>query len=299
MAKVSRRRRRQPRKRQQYRPPIPFVDRPFEGLSIERDLVAMREIIPAAVLTATTNDEYGGSEFEFVTLLPDGAPGMVRPDGRILIGMQTRFNSGDLSHDLGGTLQAALKMADEGDVGVVKFDVRDPAPRLQDMLSEDFLSVEEDADMLMELRDDFEIWFGEEELKDEDTQLALEQSREQIVPTEEVPGAPGMYWCEMNNNFVRYLTQASEDQLFTALARLQAAGDAHLGDGSKFVGAFRSSGIAIPVFQVDADLSAADLEEAGAELRAKLDAAMEETEPLTHDERRARQGLVSRQVTIR
>lgn len=301
MAKASRRnRRQQQRRRRPYRPPIPFVARPFEGLAIERDLVAMREIIPAAVLPARTNGELGDVEFDFVTLLPNGIPAMVREDGRILVGLQTRTSSPDLSHDLGGALKAAVEMADKGGTGNVTFDVRDPAPRLQDVVAEEFLVSEDDSDeMFLELEPDFSYWFTEEEAEDADTQMALTQSREEIVPTEEVPASPGMYWCEMNNNFVRYLTQTGEDELFTALARLQVSGDASMGENSKFVGAFRAAGIAIPVFQVDNELSAEELEEPAAAFHQKLSEALENTEPLDHDEKRARAGLVSRQVTIR
>lgn len=112
MGKASRRKKIDPSKREKFRPLIPFVDRPFEGLTIERDLVAMRELIPCAVLPAKTNSDNGSSEFDFVTLLPDGAPAMVREDGRILVGLQTRFNSSDLSHDLAGALTAAIAMED-------------------------------------------------------------------------------------------------------------------------------------------------------------------------------------------
>ena len=72
MGKASRRKKIDPSKREKFRPLIPFVDRPFEGLTIERDLVAMRELIPCAVLPAKTNSDNGSSEFDFVTLLPDG-----------------------------------------------------------------------------------------------------------------------------------------------------------------------------------------------------------------------------------
>ena len=274
--------------------------RPFEGLSIERDLVAMREIIPAAVLAAQTNDELGAVDFDFVSLLPNGIPAMIRDDGRILVGLQTRTNSSDLSHDLGGAIKAAIEMADKGETGNVTFDVRDPAPRLQEVLDDQFLVGEGDHDeMLLELHPDFAFWFTEEEAAEDDTAAALRQSRDEIVPTEEVPASPGMYWCEMNNNFVRYLTQTGEDELFTALARLQVSGDANMGEDSKFVGAFRAAGIAIPVFQVSKELSAEELEGPANAFHERLQEALANKEPLNHDEKRARAGLVSRQVTIR
>lgn len=299
MGKASRRKKIDPAKRGTYRPPIPFVDRPFEGLTIERELVAMRELIPCAVMIAQAEADYASAEFEFVTLLPDGAPAMVREDGRILVGLQTRFNSGDLSHDLAGALLAAIALEDKGGTGVVKFDVRDPAPRLQDVLDARFLGPTPSTPSPMEIREDFEYWFNPEEELDRDMLRALEQNREDMVPTEDVPGVEGMYWCQMNNNFVRYVTEMEEGPLFTALARLQASGEAKLGEDSKFVGAFRACGIAIPVFQVDPALTAADLAQPAAELHAALQGALENDSPLTPEERRARAGLVSRQVTIR
>ena len=300
MGKASRRKKMSPAKAAAYRPPIPFVERPFEGISFERELVAMKELIPCGVLTATTDKAHGEREFDFVTLLPDGAAAMVRPDGRILVGLQTRFNSGDLSHDLGGALLRALEMADQGEDGVVSFDVRDPAPRVQELLDPSFLGQgKRGEESALQITDNFGYWFDPAEQQDEDTLAALEQNSADMVPTEELPGVPGMYWCEMNNNFVRYVTDVPEDDLFTALERVQSSGDATLGDGSKFVGAFRACGIAIPVFQVDPDLSASDLAPEGEAFQSKLAEALLEDGPLTDDQRRIRSGLVSRQVTIR
>lgn len=283
MGKASRRKKVQPG-RSTYRPPIRFVERPFDGLPCESDLVAMREIIPCARMSARTTD---GVEFDIVSLLPDGQGAMVRGDGRIMVGMQTRFHSGDLSHDVGGALQAALDAKDEG---IVAFDVRDPAPRLQELL--------ESAEP-MELCDDFSFWFDPTEEMSEDIRSTMEQTRNELIPTQEVPGAPGMYWCEMNRNFVRYVTDEDENKLFTALARMQVAGDAHVGEGSRFVGAFRACGLAIPVFELAEGVSSDDVSKPAQNFISKLEDALNATEALTHDEHRAKQGLVSRQVTIR
>mgnify|MGYP006913171502 CR=1 FL=1 len=301
MGKASRRKKINSVKAKQYRPPIPFVERPFEGIVGERELVAMKELIPCATFNAKTNEKYGSVDFDIVTLLPDGAPSMVRADGRVLVGLQTRFHSGDISHDLGGALLAAIALQESGEDGVAAFDVRDPAPRLQDILDDAHLvkTAPKGAVADMEITDDFSFWFDPNEERDDATEQALAQNREDMVPTEEVPGATGMYWCEMNNNFVRYVTDVDEDALFTALARLQVAGDSTLGEGSKFVGAFRACGLAIPVYQVDASLTAEDLAKPGRRLENALEEALKEKSPLTEDEKRARRGLVSRQVTIR
>ncbi len=274
------------------------MERPFEGLAVEGELVAMRELIPCAVLPAKTNAANGSTEFDFVTLLPDGAAALVRPDGRILIGLQTRFASGDLSHDLGGALLKALEAKQAGEEGTVSFDVRDQAPRLQELLDDQFLG-DKLAQSPLVIEENFSYWFDPNEAQDADTLAALEQNTADMVPTEAVPNAPGAYWCEMNNNFVRYVTDKPEDDLFTALARLQDEGKASLGEGSKFVGAFRASGLAIPVFQVAPELSAADLEEPTRTFEEDLRAALDNPAPLTEAQRRIRQGLVSRQVTVR
>lgn len=294
MGKASRRKKVDPSKlkKKAIRPEIPFVERPYEGLANETELVAMREIIPCATMTARTTKEHGAVEFDFVTLLPDGHAAMIRGDGRILVGLQNRFNSGDLSHDAAGALLAAIAQEDKGGDGVVVFDVRDAAPSLQDVLDPDGFGD-------MEIVQDFGYWFDPDQELDAEMQEALEQNRLDVVPTEEVPGVEHAYWCEMNRNFVRYVSDQPEHLLFTALARLQAAGNAHMGEGSRFVGAFRACGIAIPVFELAEGVTAADCAKPAATFAKALDAALKVKDPLTADERRARDGLVSRQVTIR
>lgn len=293
MGKASRRKKVTPSaNRPAYRAPIPFVDRPYEGLSAEKELVAMREIIPCATLSARTNAEYGNEEILLATLLPEGYPAMVRKDGRIVVGLQTRSNSGDLSHDAGAAIVAALQFKEDGGDGVVDIDVREPAPRLQEILDLDSFGA-------MELHETFGYWFDPAEELDQQTRQALQTTSEEIIPTEAVPGVEGMFWAKMNANFVRYVTDIDESKLFTGLARLHAAGKANLGDGTRFVGAFRAAGIAIPVFELSEGQNAGEVADAAATMVKELEAALANDEPLTHDERRARQGLVSRQVTIR
>lgn len=275
-----------------YRAPIPFVARPFEGLPREVELVAMREIIPCATMTARTDADHGSFEFDFVTLLPDGRGAMVRADGRILVAAQTSSNSGDLSHDAAAALLAAMKAKEAGEQGLVPVDVREPCERLQDLLDPEGFGE-------MVLEEDFRFWLDPEEELDEHTRRALEENRDEIIPTVKVPGVEGMYWCEMNRNFVRYLVDVDESRLFDGLARVQAAGLARLGEGSRFIGAFRACGIAIPVFELAEGASAEDIVEDAAALQKNLQEALASTDPLTADQRRARQGMVSRQVTIR
>ena len=170
--------------------------------------------------------------------------------------------------------------------------MREPSDRLQDILDPEGFGE-------MSLEENFHFWLNPEEEMDEQTTRALEENRDEVIPTVAVPGVTGMFWCEMNRNFVRYVTDVEESALFTGLARLQAAGKARMGEGSRFVGAFRACGIAIPVFELAEGATADDIAEDAATLATELEKALAVKEPLTADERRARQGMVSRQVTIR
>lgn len=275
-----------------YRAPIPFVARPFEGLVREVELVAMRELIPAAIMTARTDAAHGGVEFDIVTLLPDGRSAMVRGDGRILIAAQTRANSADLSHDMGAALLAAISAKEDGNEGLIDLDVREPSERLQDLVDPDGFSE-------MEIVENFAFWLDPSEEVDEQTRRALEENRDEIIETVPVPGVAGMYWCEMNRNFVRYVSAVEENSLFDALARLHVRGQARLSEGSRFVGAFRACGLAIPVFELAEGETAEGVAAPAAAFVKALDEALAEKGALSAEERRAKQGLVSRQVTIR
>ena len=63
--------------------------------------------------------------------------------------------------------------------------------------------------------------------------------------------------------------------------------------------AFRTHGLLVPVWEVPADTEAADHEDELAAMQERYRAALAQDEPLTPDERRARAGLTSRQVTLR
>ncbi|MDO5049840.1 MAG: DUF5926 family protein [Actinomycetaceae bacterium] len=276
-----------------FRPIVPHVARPFEGLDAEADLVAMREIIPAATLKAMTTEEYGSVDFYFATLLPDAAPAIVREDGVILVGMQTRSSTRDAAHDLGVALVAAIdrkKKIDEGaaEYGVVRVDVRDAGPRINDMLA---------STQKMEIQNDLGFWVADGQ-KDDEIASVIEQTSNELIPSKAVSGVENTYWHDMGKHFVRWIRLEDEDQLFTALARLQAAGELTLGQGDRFIGAFRACGISIPVFEFPGEVDPDTLTEPVQELEQKLSAALENKDPMNEDERRARAGLVSRQVSI-
>jgi hypothetical protein len=91
----------------------------------------------------------------------------------------------------------------------------------------------------------------------------------------------------------------NEDDATDALARLHAAATTSLGEGTRLLGAFRSCGLLVPVWDLDPSLVGDDYESEVAQLAVRLDEALAQTGTLSAQERRARSGLLSRQVTLR
>jgi hypothetical protein len=90
-----------------------------------------------------------------------------------------------------------------------------------------------------------------------------------------------------------------EDAGLDALARLSAGGDLLLGEGTKFAGMFRAHGLLVPVWDVPRDPEAADWEEPLAAFAKRYADTLADTTPLDGAARRAKQGLVGRQLTLR
>ena len=98
---------------------------------------------------------------------------------------------------------------------------------------------------------------------------------------------------------VRWVMPVEEERLLNALARLHAAEESSLGEGTRFVGMFRASGLVAPVWDLPLGFGAEACEEPALAFVSRLDAALLATEPLTSAERHARAGLTTRQVTLR
>ena len=268
---------------------VPYVVRPFEGLKFETDFVAMRELVPAGTITAKTNKEYGEREITFVTLLPNFAQAAVNSKGKIMVALQTQTNSGDASHDLGLILKLALEAENETLINNV--DVRVQSPRLQDILDNEYQSQ-------VTIYEDCSFWFDSEE-ENEQIAQAVETSRENIIPTKAIANVQSAYWCQFNKEFIRWVMAEDEYEVYNALARLKAKGQCDLGEGSKFAGAFRGLGLIVPVWEVPENADFETVEKAMQELAGKVKEELGNKTPLTDDERRARAGLVSRQVSLR
>ncbi len=269
----------------------PVVTRPFEGLPGECDWVALRELVPAATATLRTAQ---GEDVTLASVLPGGSPALVRANGEVLLGVQLATSSDDVSRDLGTALAAALDApagnpVDPGPIGAEG----SAGPRLQEIL-------DLEAPLAVRVREDFGFWL-EGTGAGPAAQAGLQQANEAIIPTVRLTGLEAAYWCRpaTDRAHLRWVRPEPEEQLLDALARLGAAEQLGLGEGTKYAGAFRAHGLMVPVWDVPAEVPAQDWAGPAAELHSRLEAALRVTDPLSADERRSRAGLLSRQVTLR
>ena len=298
MGKASRRRRAQGRAPGSARvrmEPVPFERRPFEGLPGETDWVALKEILPAATASVRLRAEQVGDdgppEVTVATVLPLAWPALHRADGAVLVGTQSGAQSGDASRDLARSIIAASEAEPGTPLTTVPHSTAD-TPRLQDIL---------DTSVPLEVvvHEGFDFWVEGQEL-DGEARASLERANESVVPTVKMTSTPSAYWCRIGDRtHIRLVLAEDEDEATDALARLQAAGQSGLGEGTRLLGAFRACGLLVPVWDLDPSLDAADYEDALAGFVTRYRAALRSTAALTADERRARSGLLSRQVTLR
>ena len=266
----------------------PAVTRPFEGLPGETDWIAFRELVSAATATLTTTD---GRSVTLASVLPGAVPALVRANGEILLGVQLQAASQDVSRDLGTGLAAAL--AAEPGTSIDAAGTDPTGPRLQELL-------DLTAPFEVTVHDDFGFWL-EGSGAGPEAHAGLEAANEAIIPTVRLEGLEAAYWCRpaTDRAHVRWVRPEVEDALLDALARLGASEQLTLGEGTKYAGAFRAHGLMVPVWDVPAETPAADWAAPSAAFQERLEAALQVTDPLTSDERRARAGLLSRQVTLR
>jgi len=269
----------------------PALRRSFEGLPGEADWVAMREVVPAATAQVHTTAAHGDRDVTIATVLPGMIPAMHRDDGVILIALQTITSSGDPSRDLASALEQMLDS--EPGTSLTHLDLPGPGPRLQDMLVTD-------RPFEVTVHDSFDFVVPADTEPTPELTAALEEFSGAIVPTVKLESVASAYWCRMGaREFLRWSRTEEEESLLDALARLRAAGTSALDEGSKFIGAFRSCGLVIPVWELAPGTEAEELEAPAPDFEERLTEALAVTAALTADERRARAGIVSRQVTLR
>jgi Family of unknown function (DUF5926)/SEC-C motif len=269
-----------------------YVARPFAGVNGECDLVAMREIVPAATAPLTLREGVGdGRPVLLCSLLPMAAPALCRADGSIWLGLQVQHGFGDPSRDLAAVLLRALTAGpDEGVVGLT--DPPGDGPRLQDLVA--------DVPLEVTVHDGFDYWIADVDDPDGTAAASLESANTAADPSSRLASVAAAYWTDVGTReHLRWVLPYDEEPLLDALARLHVAGEDRVADGSRLVGMFRAHGLLVPVWDLPAGTGAAVLEEPAARFGRDLEAALADASPLSGEERSARSGLANRQLTIR
>jgi hypothetical protein len=271
-----------------------FVPRPFAGLADEPEWIALRELVPAASaplrLAPALVEQFGERSVTLATVLPMAWPAMTKPDGRVFIGLQRHVQSGDVSRDLAVALVRALETTPGEPVSVPA--LPGEGPGLVDVLV--------DGPLDIAMHDGFEFWLDEDPGDDPNVAASLERANASIYPTVRLSAARAAYWCQVpEKSHVRWVLPDDEDRALDALARLAATGGLLLGDGTKFAGMFRAHGLLVPVWDLPREPAATEWEAPVADFAKRYADAVAIETSLTPAERRARQGLLGRQITLR
>lgn len=268
-----------------------IVARPFEGLAEETELIALREFVPSATAPLRLRD--AGDDTPSITLgsvLPGAAAAITRGDRSILLGMQVQTHSGDLSRDLASALEWAL--AAEPSSVLPAYGRATVGARLQGLLA--------DAPLEVTVHSDFGWWLEEEPEAGSELATTLERANAAIMPTSRLADLPGAYWVDTGDKaHLRWVRPEDEPVLMAAMARLAATDALDLGEGSRYVGSFRAHGRLVPVWDLDREAHPSEWEKPALEFADRLAAALAVDEPLSAAERRARDGILGRQFTLR
>jgi hypothetical protein len=270
-----------------------IVTRPFAGLAVEPDLVAMREFLPSAFAPLPLTQK-SDVPVRIATVLPGASAAMVRQDGEILLGMQVQTRSGDLSADLAKALRWAQSAEPGSALPVVGPGLGGDVVRLQDVLAAD-------AELDLELHQDFGWWIpADADESSAEITATLERANSVIMPTEAVDGVKAAYWVDTGSKaHLRWVRPEAEDVLMAALARLHAAGELELGEGTRYAGAFRAHGLLVPVWDLDREMHSKEWADPAQSFAQRLEESLAQTSDLTTKERTAREALAGKQVTLR
>ena len=267
--------------------------RPYAGLAMEPDLIALQEFVPSAVAQVEVN----GTPVELVTVLPGAGAALVRAEdqgGQRLVALQVQSHSHNPGRDLAYALSWVLD-AEPGES--LQSTVADGSqPELASLLdASSTLTIEEHSD--------FNWWFPEGAAVPPEIRQALSRANDAVLPSEKIQvDLPGSIWWVNPGGgkaHIRWVRpEDNEAQMLTVLARIAAAGELHLGEGTRFAGAFRTHGVVVPVWDLDPSVDAASYADALTTLNAKIEAEYTNDAQLSADERKQLDNIKSRQVTI-
>ncbi|MGB3373307.1 MAG: DUF5926 family protein [Rhodococcus sp. (in: high G+C Gram-positive bacteria)] len=267
--------------------------RPFQGVKAECDLVAMREFVPSATAPLVVVD---GRSMTIATVLPGAVAALVREesgDARGFAGLQVQVHSPNVAADLSSALSWA-SIAQPGE-SLESAGPDGNTPALKEVL-------DPTLELDITVHQDFNWWIPENSEPAADVAATVERANQAIMPSArlEGEGLTAAWWVDAGDKaHLRWVRPESEDELMLALARLHAAGDLSLGEGSRYAGSFRTHGLLVPVFDLDSEMHPAEWVAPTIEFGNKLAEALSVDAPLTSEQRRSRDGLRSRQGPLR
>jgi hypothetical protein len=153
-----------------------------------------------------------------------------------------------------------------------------------------------------EVQPNYEYWLDATVERTEAIDDALEEAAEATTPAAAVDGVPGAFWTEMNKPFVRWVRADDEDDVVKALARLHAARQSSFsvpGGDARYLGMFRAAGLTVPVWELPEGTTAQQLSEPMQKFAKSFEESLVVSGPLDSAARRARDGILSRQLTLR
>ncbi|OZD91168.1 preprotein translocase subunit SecA [Rhodococcus sp. 05-2256-B2] len=263
-------------------------------MAAECDLVALREFVPSATATAPITS--GGRTVTLATVLPGAVAALVREEAGTVegfVGLQVQTQSKDVAADISSALGWVAAAPAGESLEASKVDENTPA--LTDVL---------DPSSLLEItvHQDFNWWIPESATPAADVAATVERANQAIMPSAriEADGVVAAWWVDAGDKaHIRWVRPESEDDVMLALARLHAAGDLNLGEGSRYAGSFRTHGLLVPVFDLDPEMHPTEWAAPTKEFGEKLNEALAVDAPLTGAQLRSRDGLRGRQVTLR
>lgn len=266
--------------------------RSFEGLALEGDLVALRDLVPAANFDITTTAEYGSRTITVCTVLPGACAAQHFNDGQVRIGLQVMTKSDDVTRDVGATITAILDTEPGSTLAAPP--LTGDRPRLQDV-------IDPASSPQIRIFETFDFWQQDPDNPNDQLTHAIEHANQAITPTDKLLSVNSAYWCTLDGvPHLRWILPDDEERVLNALCRLHAARENTLADEDcKYLGAFRTHGLVVPVWQLPAGWTSEDTEDPAAAWYGRYQKALASDAPLTPDERRARGGIVSRQLTLR
>ncbi|WP_080794331.1 DUF5926 family protein [Corynebacterium pacaense] len=268
--------------------------RPFEGLAMEADLVALQEFIPSA--TAPLDIRGSDRTVTVCTVLPGAVAALVRDEehgSEAFVALQQANRSNTPGRDLAFALNWIRAAAAGTSLTTAKAD--GTQPELTEL-------IDASATLTITPHQDFNWWLAEGDTQSPQVAQHMQAANESILPSHpvevDVPGA--IWWVNPGGKaHIRWVRTEEENALLLALARIAARGELHLGADTRFAGVFRTHGITVPVWDLDPERPHTDYADAILALNAAIAAELANDAQLTPEERRQLENIKSRQVTIR